>query len=118
VARTAISITDVGNQGSVNPVSWSAADATNDMMFANDGRIVLLVDNASGGGVDVDVISVADEAGRTQDISVTVAAGNQAAFGPFHSGWWNQSGTDAGNVYVNFDVDTSITVAALRLTFR
>lgn len=113
--RTSIPITEIGLNGSLNPIVWTAADSTNDMMFDNDGRTVLLIRNASAGAVNVTVKSVADEAGRTGDIVMAVAAGNTSAVSPLRPAWWNQRSGDIGKVHVDFDVATSITVAALRL---
>lgn len=116
MARTAITVTDVGNQGSVNPLSTATdnGDSTNNMKFLNDGSIVLYINNDTGASASVTVISVSDEAGRTGDISLTVANGDRVLAGPFRQSWWNQSSTNPGEVHV--DMDANVNIAALRLT--
>lgn len=114
--RTSIAVATAVVQDGINPVPFVAADAANDMKFENTGREILIVRNSSGVAVQVTINSVADEAGRTGNIVESVAAGNHAVFPFLRPAWWNQrSGSDQGTVTVDFDVDTAITVAVLRI---
>lgn len=114
--RTAIPITEVPFQGKLDNISFTAADATNQMMFDNDGSTVLVVKNTSGAAVTVTVLSVKDEAGRSGDLSISVPATTGLAFiGPLRQAWWNQTATDIGKVYVNFSSGTGVSIAALRI---
>lgn len=118
MARTAIAITEVGNQGSKNPITYTAGDAANDHAFENTGREVLLVKNGAT-DVQVTVHAVPDEAGREVDIVATVSANTEALFGPFKPAWWNQrSGVDQGKIQVDIDDDTNVELAVFRLTHR
>ena len=117
MARTAIAVQEIAYLGS-GAINFSAADATNGMMFPNDGRTVLLVKNDGTSAITATVVSVADEYGRTGDIAPTVAAGEIRIIGPLRSGLFNQkNGADQGKVYVNFSADTNVKVAAVRLNF-
>lgn len=115
MARTSIAIQEVASQSNIAAVTLGAVDSVNGMMFPNDGQTILLVQNADAAPKTVTVASVADEAGRTGDQVITVAAGKIAIVGPLRQAWWNQRSSDAGNVYVDFSAATSTTVAALRL---
>lgn len=113
--RTSIPITTVGFQQGTE-ISYTAADSTNGMMFANDGFTVLVVKNASAGAVNVTINAVADEAGRSVNYVQAVTAGKEAIIGPLRPAWWNKrSGTDLGKVYVDFSASASVSVAALKL---
>jgi hypothetical protein len=113
MARTSIPITNLAFQSGAS-ITYTAADATNDMMYKNDGDTVLVIKNGGGSSVSVTVKSVADEAGRLGDINLSVAAGSEAVVSMLRPSWWNQK-TDLGNVYVDFDVDTDVSVAAVKI---
>lgn len=116
MARTSIAVEEVAFQGYDSDVTFTAVDAVNGMMFPNDGRTVLLVRNADAAAKTVTVVSVADDAGRTGDHSIVIAAGKTAIVNPLRPGWWSQrGGADGGQVYVDFSAATSTTVACVRL---
>lgn len=111
MARTDIPVTDQPNEGSTE-ISYTSADATNDMKFVNTGTVILL---ASVGSTQttITIKAVDDMAGRSVDEAKTVTS-SEVVFGPFTESWWNQQdGTD--EVYVDLDNDTDVNVAALRL---
>ena len=114
MARTALTITDLGLNSAQNPVSYDTGDSANNHTMENDGRTFLVLKNDTGGAVAVDVKSVADAAGRTGDISISVADGDETVIPPLPRPWWNQAGTNV----VNIDVDGSIKIAALSLPNR
>lgn len=116
MARTTIPVQSVGvNGGTLNNISWTAADATNDMEFANSGREILLVKNADASTHTCTVASVADQYGRTGDLTISATAGSISVRGPLLPTLFSQ--TD-GKVYVNFGTgeDTSVTVAVIRFS--
>lgn len=114
MARTALTVTDVPLNGQVDPVSFDNGDAANDHVLNNDGKTVVILDNDTAGAASVTVVSVADEAGRTGDITVSLASGDTAFVGPFPGRWWNQAGTQD----VQINVDAAINIAALSLPGR
>lgn len=92
-------------------VAWTAGVAANDMQFANNGNTILLVKNAGTSGTQtVTVVSVADEYGRTGDLSIAVGQGKYAFVGPLLPGIFNQSD---GNVYLNFTTEDNLSFAAV-----
>lgn len=116
--RTSIAVEEVPFQSADNDVTFNAVDAANGMMFPNDGRTILLVKNADAAAKTVTIRAVPDEAGRSVDLVVTVAAGKTALVPPLRPAWWNQrSGADMGQVYVDFSAATNTTVACNRLNF-
>lgn len=115
MARTSIPVVAIGNQGAVDPIVWTTGDATNDHEFLNDGKTIVIVRNGGGVGITVSVISVADEAGRTGDLAIAVAAGDYCIFGPLKQAWWNQSG---GVVHVDLDTDASVVLTAFSQRFH
>jgi len=111
MARTDIPVQTIGrNGGALNPISYTSGDATNDHEFVNDGKTLLLVKKGATGGVVVDIDAIADASGRTVDGGATVAVDTDGIFGPFKKNEWNQS----GKINVNLDVDTNVTVAAIK----
>ena len=118
MARTAIAVQEIGlNAGAT--ITWTNSDQANGMIFANDGRTVLLVKNGDASARVVTIASVADEAGRIGDQVPSVAAAATYCFGPLRPAWWSQRSTNQGCVLVDFAVGTPTTlqVAAVRLNF-
>ncbi len=113
--RTSIAVQDVPFQSNLAGITLGAVDAVNGMMFPNDGATILIIRNSDAAAKTVTIKSVPDEAGRSVDQVITVAAGAIAIVGLLRPAWWNQRSTDAGSVYIDFSAATSTTVAALRL---
>jgi hypothetical protein len=113
--RTEITVQNVSKAG-LAP-TYAAADAANDMMFKNDGHTVLHVKNGGAGAISVTVVSIADPYGRLGDVVVSVPAAGERIIGVFKDFLFNQKpgSTNAGKIHVDFDVDTSVTVAALKI---
>lgn len=110
MARTDIAITEQPHQGSTDvTAAYSSADAANNMKFDNDGNTLLVVE-VGATTTQVTVQGVPDEAGRdgTEQVSAT---NSTLIFGPFNPSWWNTS----SEIHVDFDQDTDVNVAALRL---
>ncbi len=83
--------------------------------FAITGKELLLVHNGAGTAQTVTISSVADEKGRTGDISAySVGAGEYAAFGPFKKPGWAQA-ADGNKLYFAAS-NTAVEFAVLRWT--
>jgi len=111
-ARDVIAIEELAKygQGTANiALTFTPLVAANDAYFLNDGNVILVFHNSSSGGAEIaTVISVADEDGRTGDITVTVPAASGggvlgiATAGPFSPALYNQIGaSDLGKVFVD-----------------
>lgn len=115
MARTAI-VTQVVDFQSGEDITFAAADQANGMTMENDGQSILLVKNDDASVKQVTIVSVKDELGRLGDIVKTVAATTIAVFAPTRAVGFNQrSGDDVGKTQVDFDADTSVTVAVLKI---
>lgn len=111
--RVAITVQDVGFQGDLNPVVFSAADQANGHTVLNDspGGVQLHVKNDDSSPHTVTVAGVPDRWGHTVDLVTIVANATQAIMGPFAPQVFNQAG---GLVNVDLDDDTSMSFAAVR----
>lgn len=114
--RTAIAVQDVEANAN-EAITFAAMDSANGMKFPNDGRTILIFKNDDASAHQVTVVSKGDPVfGRTGDLVKSVPAGGEEVVGFLNPAGWNQvSGVDAGNVQVDVDVDTSMTIAVLRL---
>ena len=105
MARTVITVNDIPNQGSLNPIVETAGDSTNDHTLDNSsGKVTLHMFNGHSSAVQLSVISVPSENNRTGNIVASVAAGKRASFGPFKRSLWNQAGGNLINI--DLDIDT------------
>ena len=112
--RTAIPIQEVPNQGSIDNIVWTAADAANQHEFDNNGHVQLLAKCTDASVKTVTVVSIADEHGRTGDKAIAVPATTGFAIaGPFKPSIWNQGGT--GKTNVNVSAATGLSLAAVRI---
>lgn len=111
--RVAITVQDVGFQSDLNPIVYTAADATNDHTMVNDspGNTLLLIKNADAGAHVVTAVGVPDQWGHSVDLVTSVGAGDDAIMGPFAPQIFNQAG---GLVNLDIDTDTSVSLAAIR----
>jgi hypothetical protein len=113
MARTVLTPqTITKNQAAV--VSYANADHSNGMLFKNDGNTSLHVKNGGEGACNLTITSVADPFGRTGDITIAIPAGDDVQIPVLDPLLFNQTGSDIGNVYVDFDESTSVTIAAIR----
>lgn len=90
-------------------LTQTAADAVNFNSTPATGKEVLVVQNSGAAPYTVTVHSVADQLGRTGDITTfSIAAGAIAWLGPFPvTGWKQSDGTlwfDGSNVALKFSV--------------
>lgn len=111
--RTDIPVEDVSVNGNFIGTE-TAADDTNDHEMVNDGSTILIAINRAASTPAVTIVSVADEYGRTGDITQVLAATELRVFGPFKpKANWNQSN---GKVHIDVvGVATSVAFTALRI---
>lgn len=92
--------------------TYTAAEAAGNS-FANTGDQFLHVKNGSAADVDVTVQTPAKVGGiDIEEVVVTVTAGEERMIGPFPPGVFNQA---SGEVYVDYEDETTVTVAAFKL---
>lgn len=73
-------------------VTETAADTTNFDMFVSTGKELLVAHNTDASSHTVTINSVADDKGRTGDITAeSIAAGAIRIYGPFAKSYWAQS---------------------------
>ena len=117
MARTALTVQELGRNGEASTITWTSADATNDHEFQNTGREILMCRNENAATRDVTVVSVSDRFGRSGDVTKTVpaaaaGAAGFAAWGPLLPENFNSSGNLA---YVDLTVDTDLEFAVIRI---
>lgn len=106
------------NGGKLTPLVLTPADQGNGMSFVDNGRTMLLFVNNGASPVTWTIASVADEYGRTGDVTVSVpaaAGGIQglASWGPCRKGTLFRQAT--GVINANPSTSTTNWVAALSL---
>jgi hypothetical protein len=103
-------------QGSRNGLIISSgltAASSGGDQFANTEREQLIVKNADASSKDVTFVSQQTVDGQAvADKTVTVAAGDTMAFGPFPAGTFNDAG---GNLQVTYSAVTSVTVKVIKI---
>ncbi len=90
--------------------------ATVDLSYINDGYSILVINNASGGPVNVKISSVKDNAGRIDEDLTTTGFAQPVGiqiYGPFRPIWFN----DAGKILVTLAQTANITVGVFKLQF-
>lgn len=98
-------------------LTMTAADATDGHKFDNDGKTFLLVANDSVGSRTVTIeTGLAHGSLAVEDVTLVIALGNKAMFGPFDETVFNVpiGQTDAGRVKFGFDAASSTTFALVR----
>lgn len=119
--RTLIATSVIPKNGSLEAVTWTPANATNNHYFVDAGDTVLLARNSDESPKTVTVVSVADDLGRTGDKAMTVpalAAGASGVvfFGLTTASAWRQPG--GNKIHVNVSAATNLSLAAIKITRR
>lgn len=98
--------------GGLADVTFVAASGGGDS-FVNNGRAILLVknDDVSAKTVTINSQQLCSQ-GFDHDISVVVAAGDQAIIGTIPTGRFNDT---TGSVLITYSAVTSVTVAAVAI---
>lgn len=114
MARTNIPIQIAASFDRLDDIAFTAANATDDMEFNNDGRTVLIFKNADVSSHVATVKSVATAEKRTRDITLTAAASKESMTTLLRPDLFN---TGAGKVDVDLEAgeDTSTSFAAVKL---
>lgn len=122
MARTPITVNVLPKNGSLEAVTWTPADATNNHSYPDAGDTILLCRNADAAAKTVTVVSVADPyLGRTGDKAMNVPAAVAGASGVTMFGLptgvaWRQPGGQTINV--NVSAATNLHLAAIQITRR
>lgn len=113
MARQALAVQTIV-EGGLN-MAMTAAHADGHK-FPNKGKEKIRVLNGSGGSINVTIATGKTVQGlAVADKVVAVPAGETRFIGPFNSDLYNQpSGADAGQVFVDFSAQASVTLAAFR----
>lgn len=116
MARVAISITQMKgpyNPISVNPITMTSSDSSNNHYWSTPSLgDILVMHNEGTGSVVATIKAVADSQGRTVDDAITISAGVGRAFGPLEELLpWVQSD---GTIYVDVDTSTDLKMTVLR----
>ncbi len=115
--RTQIPLQEVGVNGAgIDNITFTAADAANEMYFDNtSGKVLLVAKCTDGTQKTATILSVADKLGRTGDKTVTTpATTGLSVYGPFPAEGFNQGGADIGRVHVDITTATGFSLAALK----
>lgn len=101
MARTELTVTRISRSG----VEVAGVAGTADgHMFKNDGNVLLRIANGDVSPRTVTIPTPATVKGLTvEDISIAIPASDRVYIGPFPTGLFNQTGADAGKVYVDFE---------------
>jgi hypothetical protein len=113
MARTRLTVVEVPktHPGGSVAYTFAAHDTVNENDFLTTGREMLLIESTDAGSQDVVITSAPDSYGRTQDLTVSVAAGaTRAVFFSTRDGWMQSDGA----IYLDCTVAT-IAYAVLRL---
>ena len=113
MARTRLSVVEAPktHPGGSVAYTFTAHDIVNENDFLTTGREVLLIKSADAGSQDVVITSMPDSYGRTQDLTVSVAAGaERAVYFSTRDGWMQSD----GEIYLDCTVAT-ISYAVIRL---
>jgi hypothetical protein len=117
MARTDIPVQQMANfAAGDDDVAATSGDAANDHSFTNTGRELLIMRCSDASQKTASIISVADEYGRTGDVTITCPASTGLSIkGPFPPSRWNQSG---GVVHVDLADATGVTFSVVRLPVK
>lgn len=113
MARTALVPVQAVDEGAVLALAAANVDGHS---IPGGGDTVLIVNNGSGGSINVTIQTAATEDGLAiADQVVAVGAGVQKVIGPFRPGTYNRASgdTDPGLVYVDFSAVATVTCKAV-----
>ncbi len=119
--RTVITTQQAKKNVATNPMTWTAADATNNHFYADSGDTVLLMRNTDSTSKTVTISSVPEPSfARTGDVVVVVPAASggvpgMAVFGLPDPQAWDQAD---GTINVNVSNATGLSFCALQVQRR
>lgn len=113
MARSVLAIQDVVAAG-LDP-TYTAADAAGHQIV-NDGKTILHVKNGATAVVVTVQTPFTQDGLDLDELEVTVPDSEERMIGPFEPRSFNiRSGADSGQVYIDFDDITNVTIAAVRV---
>lgn len=109
--RDAITVTSVVVTGTTDALAAASGDGHK---FVNNERTWVVILNSYTATITATFVTPATQGGLAiADVDVALTAGQRRLVGPFSSGLFNQqSGTDKGMVYLNWDTAVTGTVAS------
>jgi hypothetical protein len=112
IASTPVTATPSGYPSAGVIVTPVAADVSSKQKVVSSGKDLILAFNSDVSPHTVTINSVADDKGRTGDITAeSIAAGVYKIFGPFSKSYWAQSD---GNIYFEAS-DATVKFAVIQL---
>lgn len=116
MSRTELTVTTITRTGVDSAATLEAANADGEAVV-NNGATFIEVLNTDAADCDVTVVSPRTVDGlAVADLVVTVSQNERMMIGPFPKDTFNnQSGDDAGKIYVNFEHVNNVTIAAWRM---
>lgn len=114
MARTALTVTPITRTGTAATLTAANVDGHS---VANNGRSIYIeVNNGGAGAITVTVQTPQQVNGlAVAELAVTLNAGERKKIGPFPKATFDQSGADAGKVFVDFSDVTSVTCGAFQI---
>lgn len=113
MARTALTPVAAVDEGVVFALAAANVDGHR---IPGGGNVLLVVNNGSGGSINVTVQTAATEDGlAVAEQIVAVGAGVQKVIGPFRPSTYDRASgaADPGEVYVDFSAVTTVTCGAI-----
>ena len=117
MAYTLLTPVSVDLNGDIDP-TYAAATLTDGDQYKNTGREIIHIKNDGGGTVVVTVPTPATASGglTIEDKTYTLLTTEEIFIGQLDTAIFNQpaSSADAGNVYIEYDDVTSVTLAIFK----
>ncbi len=117
MAHTLLTAVSVDLNGDIDP-TYAAADSGDGDQFKNTGREIIHIKNDGGGTIVVTIPTPATASGGLliEDKTYTLLTTEEIFIGQLDPAIFNQppSSADAGNVYIEYDIVTSVTLAIFR----
>ena len=118
IHEEALPATDLAVRLSQTGLNLATENITTDgKKFINNGKVIIYIDNQSGGARTITVQTPAVVEGdlTVQERTISVPDTEQRYIGKLTPSTYNQpSGADAGMVYVDADTATSVSIAAIQ----
>jgi len=119
MARTSLTVQEPTRFAQINAPTANAVDLANGNRFVNDGKIILIVSNASGGAltVTIDNPQLYDTDLVIPDRTYSIPDGSTGAIiGPFPTSFNQTLDSIANSIGVNWSTATSVTCKLIRVT--
>lgn len=97
----------------ITPSFTAVSAIADDFYLSNNGHVLLHVNNASAGSIDVTITGNNNcDQGYTHDETISVGAGVEKIIGPFSVARFNDNST--GKILINFDTATDVSYTAYK----